>query len=70
MNFSEMMELMLIKMTLDAAAQAKGEQMQRLLEEIGIQAEITFEIDVKAVDLDTLHAKMDELGKLKKFIEE
>ena len=70
MNFSEATELMLIKLTLGSAAQAKGKQMQRLLQEIGIQADVTFEVDVKAINLDTLHVKMDDSDKLKKIIEE
>lgn len=69
MTISEAVELSLIKMTLSAAAKAKAEQMRLIFEDIGIQADITFEIDVKGIDLDTLHSKMGD-SDIKKIIEE
>lgn len=58
MRLFEAMELSLIKMALSACAKAKGEQIREKLEEIGIEVEVTFDVDVKAVDLDTLHANL------------
>lgn len=60
MNFWEDMELLLIKVSLEAHAEHLEQEIREVCEEFGIGIDIDFKLQVQSVDLDVFHKALEK----------